>query len=131
MPNPFDPQPGACMYRSGDLARFHADGNVQYLGRIDQQVKLRGFRVELGEIDSLLQQQPGVQEAVVLLREDMPGDKRLVAYVVGPASAETLRAELQRHLPERMVPTAWVSLAQLPLTRNGKLDRPAPPAPER
>ncbi|EGH13829.1 non-ribosomal peptide synthetase, partial [Pseudomonas savastanoi pv. glycinea str. race 4] len=132
LPNPFDPQPGACMYRSGDLARFHADGNVQYLGRIDQQVKLRGFRVELGEIDSLLQQkQPGVQEAVVLLREDMPGDKRLVAYVVGPASAETLRAELQRHLPEHMVPTAWVSLAQLPLTRNGKLDRPALPAPER
>ncbi|WP_122358917.1 non-ribosomal peptide synthetase [Pseudomonas ficuserectae] len=131
LPNPFDPQPGARMYRSGDLARFHADGNVQYLGRIDQQVKLRGFRVELGEIDSLLQQQPGVQEAVVLLREDMPGDKRLVAYVVGPASAETLRAGLQGHLPEHMVPTAWVSLAQLPLTRNGKLDRPALPAPER
>ncbi|RMS80463.1 Non-ribosomal peptide synthetase module [Pseudomonas savastanoi] len=131
LPDPFDPQPGARMYRSGDLARFHADGNVQYLGRIDQQVKLRGFRVELGEIDSLLQQQPGVQEAVVLLREDVPGDQRLVAYVVGLASTETLRAGLQRHLPEHMVPTAWVSLAQLPLTRNGKLDRPALPAPER
>ena len=131
LPDPFNPLPGARMYRSGDLARFQADGNVQYLGRIDQQVKLRGFRVELGEIDSLLHQQPGVQEAVVLLREDVPGDKRLVAYVVGPATAETLRAELHRHLPEHMVPTAWVALAQLPLTRNGKLDRQALPAPER
>ncbi|WP_410003752.1 amino acid adenylation domain-containing protein [Pseudomonas syringae] len=131
LPDPFNPQSGARMYRSGDLARFAADGNVHYLGRIDQQVKLRGFRVELGEIDSLLHQQPGVREAVVLLREDVPGDKRLVAYVVGPATAETLRAELHRHLPEHMVPTAWVALAQLPLTRNGKLDRQALPVPER
>ncbi|WP_024698598.1 non-ribosomal peptide synthetase [Pseudomonas avellanae] len=131
LPDPFNPQPGARLYRSGDLARFQADGNVQYLGRMDQQVKLRGFRVELGEIDSLLQQQPGVQDAVVLLREDVPGDKRLVAYVVGPASSETLRAALRRHLPEYMLPSAWVALAQLPLTRNGKLDRQALPAPER
>ncbi|MCL5225673.1 non-ribosomal peptide synthetase [Pseudomonas nunensis] len=131
VPDPFSAKPGARMYRSGDLAKFQADGNVQYLGRIDQQVKLRGFRIELGEIDSLLQQQPGVQEAAVLLREDVPGDKRLVAYVVGPASSETLRAELQRHLPEHMIPSAWVSMAQLPLTRNGKLDRQALPAPER
>ncbi|MFI3044765.1 amino acid adenylation domain-containing protein [Pseudomonas coronafaciens] len=130
-PDPFDPQPGARMYRSGDLARFQADGNVQYLGRIDQQVKLRGFRVELGEIDSLLHQQPGVQDAVVLLREDNPGDKRLVAYVVGPASVETLRTELRQHLPEHMIPSAWLALAQLPLTRNGKLDRQALPVPER
>jgi len=131
VPDPFSGEPGARMYRSGDLAKFQADGNVLYLGRIDQQVKLRGFRVELGEIESLLQQQPGVQEAAVLLREDMAGDKRLVAYVVGPASSETLRAALQRHLPEHMIPTAWVSLAQLPLTRNGKLDRLALPTPER
>ncbi|MEE4678039.1 amino acid adenylation domain-containing protein [Pseudomonas alliivorans] len=131
LPDPFSPQPGARMYRSGDLACFHADGNVQYLGRIDQQVKLRGFRIELGEIESLLHQQPGVQEVAVLLREDVPGDKVLVAYMVGSAAPETLRNALQRHLPEHMIPTAWVSLAQLPLTRNGKLDRQALPAPER
>ncbi|MBV4477559.1 non-ribosomal peptide synthetase [Pseudomonas botevensis] len=131
LPDPFSDEPGARMYRSGDLAKFLADGNVQYLGRIDQQIKLRGFRIELGEIDSLLQQQPGVQEAAVLLREDVPGDKRLVAYVVGSATGETLRAELQRQLPEHMIPSAWVHLSQLPLTRNGKLDRQALPAPER
>ncbi|UWF51918.1 amino acid adenylation domain-containing protein [Pseudomonas sp. N3-W] len=131
VPDPFSNEPGARMYRSGDLAKFQADGNVQYLGRIDQQVKLRGFRIELGEIDSLLQQQAGVHQAAVLLREDVAGDKRLVAYVVGPASSEALRAELQRHLPEHMIPSAWMSLANLPLTRNGKLDRQALPAPER
>ncbi|WP_323162118.1 non-ribosomal peptide synthetase [Pseudomonas fluorescens] len=131
LPDPFSAEPGARMYRSGDLAKFQADGNVQYLGRIDQQVKLRGFRIELGEIDSLLHQQPGVQEAAVLLREDVVGDKRLVAYVVGSATSESLRAELQRQLPEHMIPSAWVRLSQLPLTRNGKLDRQALPAPER
>ncbi len=131
LPDPFTDEPGARMYRSGDLAKFQADGNVQYLGRIDQQVKLRGFRIELGEIDSLLHQQPGVQEAAVLLREDVAGDKRLVAYVVGSATSEFLRAELQRQLPEHMIPSAWVRLSQLPLTRNGKLDRQALPAPER
>ncbi|ORC58448.1 non-ribosomal peptide synthetase, partial [Pseudomonas floridensis] len=131
LPDPLSDRPGARMYRSGDLARFQADGNVEYLGRIDRQVKLRGFRIELGEIDNLLHRQPGVQEAVVLLREDMPGDKRLVAYVVGSATEEALRSGLQRHLPEHMIPTAWVAMAQLPLTRNGKLDRAALPAPER
>ncbi|NWB26688.1 amino acid adenylation domain-containing protein [Pseudomonas gingeri] len=131
LPDPFSREPGARMYRSGDQARRLADGNVQYLGRIDQQVKLRGFRVELGEIDSLLQQQPGVLEAAVLLREDSPGDPRLVAYIVGSATVETLRDALRRHLPEHMIPGAWVTLAQLPLTGNGKLDRRALPAPER
>ncbi|CAK15503.1 non-ribosomal peptide synthetase [Pseudomonas entomophila] len=131
LPDPFSPAPGARMYRSGDLALLQADGNVQYLGRVDQQVKLRGFRIELGEIDSLLRQQPGVQDVAVLLREDVAGDPRLVAYVVGTGDAQTLRAALQRQLPEHMLPTAWVSLAQLPLTRNGKLDRQALPAPER
>ncbi len=129
--DPFSDHPDARMYRSGDLARFDADGNVHYLGRMDQQVKLRGLRIELGEIDSLLQRLPGVREAAVALREDVAGDKRLVAYIVGTASSEQLRAELQRHLPEHMIPGAWVSLAQLPLTRNGKLDRQALPAPER
>lgn len=119
------------MYRSGDLAWLHADGNVHYLGRADQQVKLRGLRIELGEIDSLLRQQPGVQDVAVLLREDVAGDPRLVAYVVGAGEAQTLRAALQRQLPEHMLPTAWVSLAQLPLTGNGKLDRQALPVPER
>ncbi|NWE50363.1 condensation domain-containing protein, partial [Pseudomonas gingeri] len=131
LPDPFSREPGARMYRSGDQARLLADGNVQYLGRIDQQVKLRGFRVELGEIDSLLHQQPGVLEAAVLLREDAPGDPRLVAYIVGPANVETVRDALRRHLPEYMIPSAWVTLAQLPLTGNGKLDRRALPAPER
>ncbi|MGY2196583.1 amino acid adenylation domain-containing protein [Pseudomonas gingeri] len=131
LPDPFSREPGARMYRSGDQARLLADGNVQYLGRIDQQVKLRGFRVELGEIDSLLHQQPGVLEAAVLLREDAPGDPRLVAYIVGPASVDTVRDALRRHLPEYMIPSAWVTLAQLPLTGNGKLDRRALPAPER
>ncbi|MBI6951955.1 non-ribosomal peptide synthetase [Pseudomonas sp. CCOS 191] len=131
LPDPFGTEPGARMYRSGDLARWQADGNLEYLGRADQQVKLRGFRIELGEIDSLLRQQPGVRDATVLLREDVAGDPRLVAYVVGEQAPQTLRAALQRQLPEHMLPSAWVSLEQLPLTRNGKLDRQALPAPER
>ncbi|WP_263262416.1 non-ribosomal peptide synthetase [Pseudomonas sp. RIT-PI-S] len=131
LPDPFSTAPGARLYRSGDLARFRADGNIEYLGRSDQQVKLRGFRVELGEIDSLLHQQPGVREAAVLLREDAPGDPRLVAYVAGEAREGALRAALKRHLPEHMLPGAWVFLAHLPLTGNGKLDRRALPAPER
>ncbi|MFB4390722.1 MULTISPECIES: amino acid adenylation domain-containing protein [unclassified Pseudomonas] len=126
LPDPFSAEAGARMYRSGDLARWQPDGNVHYLGRADQQVKLRGLRVELGEIDSLLRQQPGVQDAAVLLRDD-----GLVAYVVGDASPEALRMALQRQLPEHMLPSAWVSLGQLPLTRNGKLDRQALPAPQR
>ena len=129
--DPFGNTPGARLYRSGDLARFNPDGTVQYLGRIDQQVKVRGFRVELGEIESLLQRQPGVNEAAVLLREDVPGDPRLVAYVVGDAADDVLHAALKRHLPEHMLPSAWVTLARLPLTTNGKLDRRALPAPER
>nr|WP_231867512.1 non-ribosomal peptide synthetase [Pseudomonas sp. CCOS 191] len=131
LPDPFGAEPGARMYRSGDLARWQADGNLEYLGRADQQVKLRGFRIELGEIDSLLRQQPGVRDAAVLLREDVAGDPRLVAYVVGEQTPQSLRAALQRQLPEHMLPSAWVSLEQLPLTRNGKLDRQALPAPER
>ncbi|MET1077654.1 MAG: amino acid adenylation domain-containing protein [Pseudomonas sp.] len=128
LPDPFAGVPGARMYRSGDQVRWLADGNLQYLGRLDQQVKLRGFRIELGEIDSVLRRQPGVRDVAVSLEQDPGGEPRLVAYLVGEASPEALRKALPSQLPEHMIPTAWVPLAQLPLTANGKLDRRALPA---
>jgi amino acid adenylation domain-containing protein len=135
VPDPFSPEPGARMYQTGDLARWRPDGNVDYLGRNDFQVKLRGFRIELGEIESRLCAHPTVREAVVLAREDLAGEKRLVAYVVpreapSPPSAEALRAHLQAALPEYMIPAAFVVLEVLPITANGKLDRQALPAPD-
>ncbi|HST57102.1 MAG TPA: amino acid adenylation domain-containing protein, partial [Longimicrobium sp.] len=118
------------LYRTGDRCRWLSDGTVEFLGRMDQQVKIRGLRVELGEIEAALRQEPGVAECAVVAREDVPGEPRLVAYIVGEAEAEALRARLRQSLPEYMVPAAFVVLDQLPLTPNGKLDRRALPAPE-
>src|SRR5437763_3577795 len=136
------------LYKTGDLARYRPDGEIEYLGRIDAQVKVRGFRIELGEVEATLRLHPGVREGVVVAREDVPGEKRLVAYLVmrtegrglseadssvlSPQSSvlSTLRAFLKAKLPDYMVPAVFVTLEALPLTPNGKIDRKALPAPD-
>ena len=137
IPNPFLNSYSERLYKTGDLARYRSDGNIEYLGRIDYQVKIRGFRIELGEIEAVLAQHEAVREAVVLAREDEPGNKRLVAYVtsISPSpsvavSPSILRGFLQKKLPDYMVPSAFVLLEVMPLLPNGKLDRKALPKPE-
>ncbi|HEX7648317.1 MAG TPA: amino acid adenylation domain-containing protein, partial [Noviherbaspirillum sp.] len=129
--NPFSCTPGARMYKTGDLARYLSNGNIEYLGRIDNQVKIRGFRIEPGEIEAALAALPGVREAVVQVREDAPGDKRLAAYLVTQSGmdADALRSKLAQTLPDYMVPSHFILLDYLPLTPNGKIDRKALPAP--
>ncbi|MEE8586575.1 MAG: amino acid adenylation domain-containing protein, partial [Acidobacteriota bacterium] len=131
--DPLGATPGARLYRSGDLGRRLPDGDTEYLGRIDQQVKIRGFRIELGEIEAALSSHPLVQQAAVLARQDVPGDKRLAAYLAAGASRPSiadLRSHLKKRLPDHMLPSAFVFLERLPLTPNGKLDRRSLPAPD-
>ncbi|MEM7593940.1 MAG: phosphopantetheine-binding protein, partial [Cyanobacteria bacterium P01_A01_bin.83] len=121
------------LYKTGDLCRYLPDGNIEYLGRIDRQVKIRGFRIELGEIEAVLAQYSGVDEIVVVAREDIPGDKRLVAYIVAGKqldSSDELRSFAQERLPNYMMPSAFVFLDSMPLTPNGKVNRRALPAPD-
>jgi aspartate racemase len=130
--DPFSPDQGAKMYATGDRVRYLPDGNLDFLGRTDNQVKVRGYRIELDEIASVLRCHPAVRDAVCIVREDIPGDKRIAAYVVLDAAAGNgadLRAFLEEHLPDYAIPSAIVSLEAFPVTRNGKVDRAALPAP--
>jgi amino acid adenylation domain-containing protein len=134
LPQPFAGPAGARVYRTGDLARYRPEGPIEYLGRRDHQAKVRGFRIELGEIEAVLRQHPAVATAVVLVREDIPGDRRLVAYLTtasepAPTVVE-LRSYLRADLPDYMVPAVFITLEALPLTPNGKIDRKALPAPD-
>ncbi len=135
--NPFDSTSTSRLYRTGDLGRYLPDGNIEFLGRADFQVKVRGFRIELGEIEARLNAIPGIQTAIVIVREDRRDDRRLVAYILPESdipenvlASEQIKGYLREHLPEYMVPSAFVTISKLPLTPNGKVDRKALPAPE-
>lgn len=134
IPNPYSDSPGARLYRTGDLARYLPDGNMEFVGRIDHQVKIRGFRIELGEVEAVLGRHPAVREVIVIAREDDPGDKRLVAYIVSnqeqEASVSELHNYMKKQLPDNMVPSTFVLLDAMPLSPNGKVDRRALPAPD-
>jgi amino acid adenylation domain-containing protein len=133
VPNPFG-EPGARLYKTGDRARYRPDGNVEFIGRVDYQIKIRGFRIEPGDIEATLAQHSAVRESIVLAREDVPGEKRLVAYIVAqphlPTTATDMRDFLKQRVPEYMVPSAFVMLETLPYMPNGKVDRGALPAPD-
>ena len=134
IPNPFSDEPGSRLYKTGDLACYLSDGHIKLFGRLDHQVKIRGFRIEPGEIEALLTQHPGVRESIVIVREDQPGDKRLVAYIVpDPENNPTigdLRRFIAEKLPNYMIPAAFITLDALPLNPNGKVDRFALPIPD-
>ena len=131
--DPFREEPGARLYKTGDLARWLPNGEIEFLGRIDQQVKIRGYRVELGEIEAALNKLPAVRESVVVARERLPGQKELVAYLIahqtGIVDTMQLRQELKQHLPDQMVPSSFVFLEKFPLTSSGKVDRKSLPIP--
>lgn len=135
LPDPFSTQAGARLYKTGDKVRWLANGMLEYLGRLDSQIKLRGYRIELGEIEAVLAQHPAVRQCVLLIREDQPGEKYLVAYIVSTQEVQLpdqaqMRLFLRQRLPEYMVPNAFVFLDAFPLSANGKLDRKALPRPE-
>ncbi|HEY9693234.1 MAG TPA: amino acid adenylation domain-containing protein [Oculatellaceae cyanobacterium] len=131
--NPFSDRPNARIYKTGDAARYLPDGNIEFLGRIDNQIKIRGFRIELGEIEATIRQHPDIEQVVVIAREDVPGEKRIVAYIVPSVEklhTNSMRELLQQKLPDYMIPSAFVQLKTLPLTANGKIDWQALPAPD-
>src|SRR5262249_28775003 len=134
IPHPFSGEPNSRLYKTGDLARLLPDGRLVFMGRIDDQIKIRGCRIEPHEIVSVLNQRPDVRDSLVVVREDTPGDKRLVAYVVLSPDSRPTRADLieflSGSLPEYMLPAAFVRLDALPVTPNGKIDRAALPAPD-
>src|SRR5262249_13736493 len=134
IPDPFAEEPGARLYKTGDLARYLQNGNIEFLGRLDHQVKVHGFRIELGEIEAALADHPALRESLDVTHEEPRGGKRLVAYIVpqppySPTGSE-IRSFLKQRLPKYMVPSGFVILEKLPLTSNGKIDRQALPAPD-